>query len=75
MINLSEYKFGDRLRTRGGLVATYIGIDKFDPSTHNLEIDMEGGWKKRLYCKDNGMYRYLHNPCRWDIVGKWEDEV
>lgn len=76
MINLSECKFGDRLRTRDERMAVFL--HKSLVVSHNLYICViEHDERSHLEMKfwANGKRYYDNEPSEFDIVGKWEDDV
>ena len=72
MINLSECKFGDRLRTKGGQMALFLG-NKRQLTSNVCAIEDESLGYLSLHYNDNGTPSY---PVRskYHIVGRWEDE-
>ena len=75
MINLSECKFGDRLKTRDGRMALFLGesfsvVRGFDCAIE----DKKHSYFTMLYRKD-GKVSYSFIDEDNDIIGKWEDEI
>lgn len=71
MINLSECKFGDKLKMRNGKMAIYVGKPPHCVA-HFLVADSEKYGYHMLYAFDNGVLNYSKER-QFDIVGKWED--
>lgn len=74
MVNLSECKFGDLLKTRDGRMAMYIGKGEAS-SLHIISVkgELEISHRAINHYDDNGELAYC-NQREFDIVGKWEDE-
>ena len=72
MINLSECKFGDRLKMRNGKMAIYVGKEPHC-ILHFLVMESIKFGYGMLYGLDNGVMGNLSERS-YDIVGKWEDE-
>lgn len=85
MINLSECKFGDRLRTKDGRLAIFM--HKLSQSNKYCLAVAKTKERKdyfaAYYKRINGKLGYLYE-CQYrsealagngDIVGKWEDNV
>ena len=74
MINLSECKFGDKLKTRDGRMALFLG-ESFGivrGSTCVIE-DEKLGYFTMLY-RNDGKVLYGIIDENYDIIDKWEDE-
>lgn len=79
MINLSECKFGDRLRTESGKMVVYLG------KTRPMKLDGINEIPSTYYCAmANGdsfglmeldEYGWNDKSHSNNIVGRWEDEV
>ena len=75
MINLSECKFGDKLKTRDGRMAVFLG-ESFGVARGFACVieDKKHGYFPMLYRKDGKMsYSFIDED--YDIIGKWEDEI
>lgn len=74
MVDLVKCKFGDKLRTRGGSIAIYIGRDDII-GFHALAVNrkIQGNLHPIIYCPDNGKQTTCNNS-KYDIIGRWEDE-
>lgn len=73
MINLNECKFGDKLRTRDGRKALFLG--RKSPS-ENIICVIEDSYYVFLSMEynDNGTASdYVYGE-RYDIIGRWEDD-
>ena len=70
MINLSECKFGDRLRTRSGKMAVFL--HKSFVIICAIEYDEWSHLEMRFWA--NGKRYDDNEPSEFDIVGKWEEE-
>ena len=75
MINLSECKFGDKLRIRGARMALFLG-ECLDFVQGGFVCAIKGKEKSfftMIYRQDGKVF---HNAFgnKYDIIGKWEDE-
>ena len=75
MVKLSECKFGDKLKTRDGRMALFLGesfsvVRGFDCAIE----DKKHSYFTMLYRKD-GKVSYSFIDEDNDIIGKWEDEI
>ena len=75
MINLNKCKFGDKLKTRKGLMAVYICHGISDKNTHICVVGLSSFDYEKIVCDRNGKTYLRNDDDRYDIVGKWEDEV
>ena len=74
MINLSECKFGDKLKTRDGRMALFLGEVFMLIRGFSCSIKDEGmGFFSMFYRKDGTVFDDVLDQ-KYDIVGKWEDE-
>ena len=75
MVNLSECKFGDKLKTRDGRMALFLGeCFEFLQEGFVCAIkDQKHSYFTMLYRKD-GKMSYSSIDGDYDIIGKWEDE-
>lgn len=73
MVNMNDFKFGDRLKTREGRMAVYVGTHRPSTGIHFVVIPDEEYGYGMIYCEDNGRVAYTQNLNQFDIVGKWED--
>lgn len=75
MINLSDCKFGDKLKTRDGRMAVFLGeCFEFLQEGFVCAIeDQKHSYFTMLYRKD-GKVSYSSIDEDYDIIGKWEDE-
>ena len=75
MVNLSECKFGDRLKMRNGDMAIFVGRN---PKYNGYDIVKQDDMMPTEYSimpyEENGdnMHGDLH---QYDIIGKWEGEI
>ena len=74
MVKLSECKFGDKLKTRDGRMALFLGesfrlVRGFDCVIE----DKKHGYLTMLY-RNDGKVSYNIIDEDYDIIGKWEDE-
>ena len=75
MINLSECKFGDKLKTRDGRMAVFLGESFSVVRGFDCVIeDQKHSYFTMLYRKD-GKVSYSFIDEDYDIIGKWEDEI
>lgn len=75
MVYLSECKFGDKLKTRKGLMAVYICHGISDKNTHICVVGLSSFDYEKIVCDRNGKTYLRNDDDRYDIVGKWEDEI
>ena len=74
MVNLSECKFGDRLKTRDGRMAVFLSESFSVVRGFECVIeDQKHSYFTMLYRKD-GKVSYSFIDKDYDIIGKWEDE-
>ena len=75
MVYLSECKFGDKLKTRDGRMALFLGECLGVARCFTCVIeDKKHGYFPMLYRKDGKMsYSFIDED--YDIIGKWEDEI
>ena len=76
MVNLSKCKFGDRLKTRDGRMALFLGeCFEFVQEGFACAIKGEGNSFSTMFYRQNG--KVFHNAFgnKYDIIGKWEDEI
>lgn len=73
MINLNECKFGDRLKTRDGRMALFLGRKS---PTEGIICVIEDSYYVFLsmWYNDNGTAFDSVYGEKYDIIGKWEDE-
>ena len=74
MINLSECKFGDKLKTRDGRMALFLGEMFVSLKGLTCAIKSEGEKFSAMYYKNDGTVLNSAVDSKYDIVGKWEDE-
>ena len=75
MINLSDCKFGDKLKTRDGRMAVFLGASFRVARGFDCAIeDQKHSYFTMLYRKD-GKTSYSSIDEDYDIIGKWEDEM
>ena len=73
MINLSECKFGDKLKTRDGRMALFLGEIFVFVKGFVCAIKGEGVEFSTEYYKNDGTALNSVHYSKYDIVGKWED--
>lgn len=75
MVNLSECKFGDKLKTRDGRMAVFLG-ESFGVARGFACVieDEKYGFFIMLY-RNDGKVSYSFIDEDYDIIGKWEDEI
>ena len=74
MVNLSECKFGDKLKTRDGCMALFLGESLGVARCFICVIeDKKHGYFTMLY-RNDGKVLYSIIDENYDIIGKWEDE-
>ena len=75
MINLSDCKFGDKLKTRDGRMAVFLGASFGVARGFDCVIeDRKHSYFTMLYRKD-GKVSYSIIDEDYDIISKWEDEI
>ena len=74
MINLSECKFGDKLKTRDGRMTLFLGEIFVFVKGFVCAIKGEGVEFSTEYYKNDGTVLNSVYHRKYDIVGKWEDE-
>ena len=72
MINLSECKFGDRLKMRNGNMAIYVGKAPHCASHFLVCNSVKFGYAM-LYANDDGIMANFENRDN-DIIGKWTEK-
>ena len=73
MINLSECKFGDKLRTRDGRMAVFLGYPKHMPKVLACAIQGNSNEYFPMFYSSCGLTYYEQFGKEHDIVGNWED--
>ena len=75
MVKLSECKFGDKLKTRDGRMALFLGESFSVVRGFACVIeDQKHGYFTMLYRNDGKvLYGFIDED--YDIIGKWEDEI
>ena len=73
MINLNECKFGDKLKTRDGRMALFLG-KMFVFLGFTCAIKDKGENFFAMYYKNDGTALNSILDSKYDIVGKWDDE-
>ena len=75
MINLSECKFGDKLRTRDGCMALFLG-ECFGFVIEDFACAIKGEEKSffTMFYRQDGKAFGAAFGNKYDIIGKWEDE-
>ena len=76
MVNLNECKFGDKLKTRDGRMALFLGecFESLQEGVDCVIEDRKHSYFTMLYRKD-GKVLYGIIDDDYDIIGKWEDEI
>ena len=75
-VNLDECKFGDRLKTRDGRMALFLGKGfGFVQEGFVCAIKGEENSFSTMFYRQDG--KVFHNAFgnKYDIIGKWEDEI
>ena len=74
MINLNECKFGDKLKTRDGRMAVFLG--KGYEFAEGFFCPIKGGENSFsiMFYRSDGKVFYSAFGNNYDIIGKWEDE-
>lgn len=72
MINLSECKFGDKLRTRDGKMAVFLH-KSITPNVYICIIEHNNRNHIEMKFRGNVKRYYDNEPSAFDIVGKWEE--
>ena len=73
MVNLNECKFGDKLRTRDGRMALFLG-DKPQLAYNICAIKDEALGFLSMFYNDNGTPSHSSYGNQYDIIAKCEDE-
>ena len=74
MVNLSECKFGDRLKTRDGRMAVFLGKGyEFAQGFACAIKGEENSFSTMFYRQDGKVFDGAFGN-KYDIIGKWEDE-
>ena len=76
MVNLSECKFGDRLKTRDGRMALFLG-ECFEFVQEGFVCAIKGeenSFYTMFYRQDGKVFDGAFGN-KYDIIGKWEDEI
>ena len=75
MVNLSECKFGDKLKTRDGRMALFLGESLGVARGFTCVIeDKKHGYFTMLY-RNGGKVLYSIIDENYDIIDKWEGEM
>ena len=75
MVYLSECKFGDKLKTRDGRMALFLGESFGVARCFTCVIeDKKHGYFTMLY-RNDGKVLYSIIDENYDIIGKWKDEI
>ena len=75
MINLSECKFGDKLKTRDGRTTLFLG-ECFEFVQEGFVCAIKGeenSFNTMFYRRDGKVFDGAFGN-NYDIIGKWEDE-
>ena len=75
MINLNECKFGDKLRTRDGRMALFLGI--YSTFLNDFACVIKGDKDREfftMFYRNDGKVVNCAFDSEYDIIGKWEDE-
>ena len=76
MVNLSECKFGDRLKTRDGRMALFLG-ECFEFAQEGFVCAIKGeenSFYTMVYRQDGKVFDGAFGN-KYDIIGEWEDEI
>ena len=76
MVNLSECKFGDKLKTRDGRMALFLG-ECFECVQEGFVCAIKGeenSFYTMFYRQDGKVFDGAFGN-KYDIIGKWEDEI
>ena len=74
MINLSECKFGDRLKTRDGRMAVFLGKGYEFVQGFAFAIKGEENSFSTMFYRPDGKVLHAAFGNKYDIIGKWEGE-
>ena len=74
MINLSECKFGDKLKTRDGRMAVFLSKGNEYIKCLACAIKGEENSFSTMFYRPDGKVFYSAFGNKYDIIGKWEDE-
>ena len=76
MVNLSECKFGDKLKTRNGCMALFL--QRSNVIKYAFSCAIESGtviYVPLYYIHGKRCFHSEHEHTDLDIIGKWEDEI
>lgn len=73
MVNLSECKFGDKLKTRDGRMAVFLG-NNIDVQSFVCAIKGKENSFSTMFYRPDGKVFYSAFGNNYDIIGKCEDE-
>ena len=74
MINLNACEFGDRLKTRDGRMAVFLGkCYEFVQGFASAIKGEENSFSTVFYRPDGKVFHAAFGN-KYDIIGKWEDE-
>ena len=74
MINLSECKFGDKLKKRDGRMALFLGNNLEFVQSFVCAIKGKDNNFSTMFYRPDGKVFYSAFGNKYDIIGKWEDE-
>lgn len=73
MINLSECKFGDRLKTKGGDMVLFLYRSYTNRNAVVCSLKTSDFSAREVKYHSNGKRYCVSEPSELDIIGKWED--
>ena len=74
MVNLSECKFGDRFKTKGGRMAIFLHKSFVNHEVYICAIERDKYSHLEIKYWSDGKRYFDNEPSEYDIKGKWEKE-
>ena len=75
MVKLSECKFGDRFKTKGGRMAIFLHKSFINHEIYICAIERDKYSHLEMKYWSDGKRYFDNEPSEYDIKGKWEDEI
>ena len=74
MVKLSECKFGDRFKTKGGRMAIFLHKSFVYHEVYICAIEHDKYSRLEMKYRPDGKRYFDNEPSEYDIKCKWEDE-
>ena len=74
MVKLSECKFGDRFKTKGGRMAIFLHKSFVNHEVYICAIERDKYSHLEIKYWSDGKRYFDNEPSEYDIKGKWEKE-